>query len=739
MMLIRSIELLVIDEISMVRSDVLDAVDEVLKTIRRDRRPFGGVQLLMIGDIQQLSPICRDEEWQLLSPHYTSPYFFDSKALKECSYITIELKKIYRQTEQEFTKILNAVRDNSITQHVMESLNSRYIANFSPRDDEGYITLATHNSSANTINSSKLAALRSEPKYYDATIESDYPEWAYPNDESLELKVGTQVMFIKNDPSVEKLYYNGMVGTVEQLLSGSVVVRPNNGGKSIDVDPVTWENIDYVLNSQSGEIEERVKGSYTQIPLKCAWAITIHKSQGLSFDRVIIDAENSFAHGQVYVALSRCRTFEGMVLSSPLRIHSIVKDRTVEEFNQRVLSSVPDEAELTRYKREYFKELLCEIFSYNSIDRALYSLTKIFEMSLFKEYPKLCTSIREALSVEQSEVYKVAESFKVQITRAIEASENYSDDPFIKERLQKSYIYFSSRLEAISNITEQISTVVIDAKDIKKRVRSLLDELQEELAIKRFSIELCNKGFSCEAYLKRKFEIITQRSTTPQAVEKSPTKKKRASEDIINQELYETLVLWRKQLAEESDKPAYTIITNRTIIEIQATLPTTIDMVKRVAGIGPSKISAYGDQIVDLVQDYVVTNNIDIEAYYANEEGLVEIETKPKSEPTPKSDEPKVATHIQTLNLHRAGKSPDEIASIRELSVGTIYNHLIQNLKLNNITLEGVLDDELILKIRRAISSDSEKSLKSIKQTLGDSVSYDHIRLVKAKYFDNNE
>ncbi len=605
--LIRSIELLVIDEISMVRCDLLDAVDETLRRIRRNDRPFGGVQLLMIGDIEQLSPICRDDEWQLLSEHYASPYFFASKALDRCSYISIELTEIFRQRDTHFTELLNAVRENKITTEVVNALNSRYIPAFEPDEKEGYITLTTHNNTANNINHKELQKLRGASHLFEATVRGDYPEGAYPNESTLELKVGAQVIFIKNDTSPDKLYYNGLIGRIESIENSEITVAPSSGAAPVKISEVVWESIEYTLNSESGEIEENIKGTFSQVPLKCAWAITIHKSQGLSFDKAIIDAGNSFAHGQVYVALSRCRTFEGMVLRTPISGGSIIRDNTVGGFTDRVSAQHVGEAELEMHRREYFYSLLAEIFDFDNLNKTTFTLSKLFNSSLYREYPQLCTSIRESTQSLNGEMAKVGESFKIQLKHAIERSESYTDDPYITERLAKAATYFTERLEPIKEIIKGAAAARSDAKDIAKRLKTAVAEASEAFALKECALKLCGEGFTTEGYLKAKFAVITAPETVKPKEKKGEKKKKsEISSDIVNEELYEALVAWRLDIAHTTSKPAYTVLTNRALIELQAACPTTIDGLLEINGIGENKLSKYGDQIIEIIQEYTL-------------------------------------------------------------------------------------------------------------------------------------
>ncbi len=295
--IIRSMDLLVIDEISMVRADLLDAVDEMLRRYRDRHKPFGGVQLLMIGDLQQLAPVVKDEEWQMLKKYYDTPYFFSSRALKQTEYCTIELKTVYRQSDRAFLDLLNRIRENHCDPQVLEALNRRYLPDFQPRKEEGYIRLVTHNYQAQRINNYELEQLPGRSYAFRATIDGKFPEYSYPTDELLELKKGAQVMFVKNDSSGEHRYYNGMIGEVTDLSADSIEVRAKDSTATFLLQEEEWANAKYVLDEESKEIVEDIEGTFRQFPLKLAWAITIHKSQGLTFERAIIDASSSFAHG----------------------------------------------------------------------------------------------------------------------------------------------------------------------------------------------------------------------------------------------------------------------------------------------------------------------------------------------------------------------------------------------------------------------------------------------------------
>ena len=347
--IIRSMDLLVIDEVSMVRADLLDAISDMLRRYRDRNKPFGGVQLLLIGDLQQLAPVAKEDEWNLLREHYASPFFFDSKALSESDYLCIELTQVYRQADDTFVRLLNNIRENRFDENTLHTLNQRYIPNFKPNDKAGYITLTTHNYQAQQINNRKLQELPGPAYTYKAEIKDDFPAYSYPTDEVLELKQDAQVMFVKNDSSGERRYYNGKIGRIV-FISPSKIIVSDELGNDITVDRETWTNVKYTIDENTKDITETIAGSFSQYPLKTAWAITIHKSQGLTFEHAIIDASAAFSHGQVYVALSRCKTLEGMVLSSPITRNAMISDEKILSYTSSLSERQPCEGRAGAYQ-----------------------------------------------------------------------------------------------------------------------------------------------------------------------------------------------------------------------------------------------------------------------------------------------------------------------------------------------------------------------------------------------------
>lgn len=349
--LIRHLQLLIIDEVSMVRADLMDHIDVELRRIRRNSKPFGGVQLLMIGDLQQLPPIAHGGEDELLRQYYKTLYFFSSAALKSMKYSCIELKNVYRQTDGHFIDILNHARDCTLTSQDISDLNARYIPGFSPKPEDGYIRLMTHNRQVDYVNETEMEKLDSKPYTFVAAVTGTFPEESYPTADSLTLKKGAQVMFIKNDP--ERRFINGTLGEVKSIDKNSIAVRLAESGTIIDVEPVEWQNIRYQFDEESKEISSKQIGRFKQYPLKAAWAITVHKSQGLTFDKAIIDVHAAFSPGQAYVALSRCRTLDGLVLSSPVSASVFMRDNAVDAYMNYISRPVEELAFSSCY--EYFE------------------------------------------------------------------------------------------------------------------------------------------------------------------------------------------------------------------------------------------------------------------------------------------------------------------------------------------------------------------------------------------------
>jgi ATP-dependent DNA helicase PIF1 len=362
---LRQMEMLIIDEVSMVRCDILDAIDFVLQTVRRNNRPFGAVQVLLFGDMHQLPPVVKDRDVDILRQYYRSRYFFDSLVWPQMDAVEIELQTIYRQSDARFLDLLNHIRNRKMTEEDRALLSARYDPHFKA-DQEGYVLLSTHNAKADNVNFSELEKLPGKVGTFKAVIEGDFPESLYPCDPELKLKKGSQVMFIRNDTE-EDSYYNGKLARVKYIDSENIIVTFRDDGRDYTLHRETWENIDYSLDPETGEVVKNELGTFSQYPLRLAWAITIHKSQGLTFDKVIIDAGKSFAAGQVYVALSRCRSLEGIVLHSLIPPSALYKDERIGAFSASHHSSEALQDVFVREQALYANHLLLRLFAFGNL------------------------------------------------------------------------------------------------------------------------------------------------------------------------------------------------------------------------------------------------------------------------------------------------------------------------------------------------------------------------------------
>lgn len=599
--IIRSLDLLVIDEISMVRADLLDAVHDVLCRYRDKSRPFGGVQLLMIGDLQQLAPVVKEEEWNLLKTYYQSPFFFNSLALQQTSYISIELTQIYRQCDWEFIRLLNAIRGNCADKTVFDLLNRRYMPDFKPDKEEGYITLTTHNAQAQLINSRELEEIPESAYSFLAEVKDNFPAYAFPTEERLVLKKGAQVMFVKNDSSPGKRYYNGKIGKITEISTERIRVKCADDQEEIEVGKEEWTNTKYTIDPETKEITETIEGVFRQYPLKTAWAITIHKSQGLTFERAIIDVGAAFTHGQVYVALSRCKTLEGLVLSSPLKNRALISDRTVESFTEKVEKSQPDITDLEKARRQYYTELVTDLFDFTLLWKRLQRVAWVFGEHLGKLYPELTARYRQARENCYPEIVAVGERFKIQLTRLMAASENAEQDKLVGERIGKGVVYFSEKLQIIVIGLLENSVLEIDNKEVRKIVEEALGRLQQEVAVKQETLAAAENGFSVKSYLAARSRAMLEK---PQIKMRKSTDKIDITGDLKYPELYNLLRHWRKEEADRLKLPVYTIIQQKALLGVTNTLPTSGRELLKIPGIGKKVIEKYGKKILEIVDEF---------------------------------------------------------------------------------------------------------------------------------------
>lgn len=505
--LIRTLDLIIIDEISMVRPDVLDAVDRVLRRLRNPLKPFGGIQLLLIGDLRQLAPVVQPSEWQLLQSVYASPYFFESVALKEAGFRMIELTKVYRQTDKNFIEILNCIRDNRANNNILALLNRRADPGLLVNAGDDYIRLTTHNRKADDINRKRLDLLTAKPYTFKADISGEFPDTAYPAEPELTLKTGAKVMFIKNDISGNHEYYNGLLGEVTALSKNEVVVRPVGKNTDIRIGKVIWERISYSVN-KAGEIVEKPEGTFSQIPLRLAWSITIHKSQGLTFDKAVIDASHSFAPGQTYVALSRCRTLDGLILESPLPYSAIMTDPVINNFIELQPRSEGSDEELNRFKDAYYAEMLYELFDFNSIDAELDSYYRAVASALGKDNAQFVDAVSNAMRTFQIEVSDVSTKLSIAFSQGLPRKNEPAVAQILENKIKNGSGYFIIRLKELKGLI-QATPDSIKNKTIKKRVKSNADILFESLVVKiNMLYYFTNHPFDPVSYIKQKTNLL---------------------------------------------------------------------------------------------------------------------------------------------------------------------------------------------------------------------------------------
>jgi hypothetical protein len=710
--IIKSLDLLVIDEISMVRADLLDAIDDVLRRFKSPSKPFGGVQLLMIGDLQQLAPVVKDDEWSLLRSYYSTPFFFGSKALQQTQYVSVELKHIYRQSDRTFIDILNHIRENNLDDETINLLNKRYIPNFSPSQEEGYITLTTHNNQAQTLNDVKLAQLAEKEHVFEAKVEGEFPEYMYPTAYQLVLKEGAQVMFVKNDSSYEKLFFNGKIGTIKHFDDGVIWVSCK-GEDDIAVSPSKWENMKYTINEDTKEISESIIGVFEQFPLKLAWAITIHKSQGLTFDKAIIDANASFAHGQVYVALSRCRTLEGLVLSSPIATQSVITDNTISHFTKDIEENPPSSDLLQQSIREYHKMLILELFDFVPVRRRLSNCIRLLrEHESVVNSPEMST-LNDIMNVLNIALISVSEKFFMQLQQIFAQNADIENNTYLNERIGKGSAYFIEKLETkIAKSIEHIA-VETDNKTVKKSLTDALDRLKEEVTVKLRCFQVCKTEFKVDKYLNARALALIEK---PKATKTSDERTRGVGE---HPQLYSLIKEWRNAKAVEMDVDEYMVLQQKTILEISQKLPQTKADLTKIKGIGAKKAIYLGPEILEIVTTYCLERNIPIKT-----------DIEPELEDVTKVKSAKPDTKRVTLELFKSGKSATQIAHERGLTLSTIEGHLAYGITLGEIEISALMDLDKLLKISAYFLENKNLQLGEAKNYFGDEVSYTELRYV---------
>ena len=699
--IIKSLDLVIIDEISMVRADVLDGIDQVLRRYKNKHKVFGGVQILMIGDLQQLAPVVKPNEWSLLKEHYNTVYFFSSKAYQAASVVSIELQHIYRQKNADFIKILNEIRNDQLSETSAAILNKRYQPMFSPHKDEGYITLTTHNKRASLINDSELNTLTTKNHVFNAEVSGKFNENAFPNDERLALKVGAQVMFIKNDSSPEKRYYNGKIGIITAISRENVTVQCANEIDEIITEKEQWDTVNYSIHEETKELKEDIVGTFSQIPLRLAWAITIHKSQGLTFNKAIIDAEASFAHGQTYVALSRCTSLEGLVLKTPISNSAIINDTTVQVFSKEVEENHPDETILTASEIQFQLNLISELLDYQSF---LYPVSRLIDI-YYKNRTSIKGEVIEHLQLIKDNgivaLMKVSNGFRNQLLAISSEGILPENSSQIQDRFKKAVDYFLT--ESIKNIVQPMASLSFssDNKAVKKDFTTQFDKLQELLSEKVFALKKMTEGFKVQPYLKIRAAAVLQK-TTPVKKKKLPSKR-----DPI---LALGLRALRDDISKAENIPHFQIFTQETLYAICDSLPRTEKELLKVNGMGKIRVKKYGDEILELIETYCKENGINA----FNEQ----------------KKEDKKSTKQISFELFKKGLSIKEIAKERSLTSGTVESHLASYIPSGEVDILELIPLKKYQKMIKEIEAVEYKNLTHLKENVDKSYSFMELRMV---------
>ncbi|MFT4781106.1 MAG: hypothetical protein ACJAZK_001731 [Psychroserpens sp.] len=715
--IIKSMDLLVIDEISMVRADLLDGIDKTLRRFRNRDQVFGGVQLLMIGDLQQLSPVVKENEWQILKPFYNNAFFFSSLAFQECEAITVELKHIYRQDNPKFIEILNEIRTNSLSQASADELNKRFQPDFSPNEDEGYISLTTHNNKAERTNNFELEKLEKKAITYKASIDGKFPEYSYPNKENLTLKVGAQVMFIKNDSSVEKRYFNGKIGKIILLDKDEVIVKCPDDDFNIITSPEIWDNINYAVDKDTNAITENKIGSYKQIPLRLAWAITIHKSQGLTFEKAIIDAQGAFAHGQTYVALSRCKSLDGLVLKSRISSSQIISDSNVILFNKMAEQNQPDETILNQSKSEFQLALIFEVFDFYKF---LYPVNRILDVfyknrgSIEGRVESPMISIKDCIA----NLLKVANAFKSQLSELSQINQSPESSEDIQTRFTKALNYYEVQLNSKINEPYKTFSFTTDNKAVEKELTTALDLFEELLAVKLFYFKGLADGFKVIEFLELRAKSVFLAKEAPKKSRKT------VMDGTTNVELFELLRELRNTIANDNDLIHYQIFNQKSLYEMCETLPINKTELLKVNGFGKTRVEKYGSKILKVIGDYCDENDIET------------VKNVDIFEP-PKPKRQRGDTNRTSLELFTSGKPIAQIALERDLNITTITGHLASFIASGEVKILDLISEKHYKELKTIIPKQKFENLSDLKHQIDDKYTFGELRLMLDHLFNN--
>ena len=742
----RELELLIIDEVSMVRADVLDAIDTVLRHYRfRPNEPFGGVQVVFIGDMYQLPPVCVGEEWDLLRRYYETPYFFHSQVIRQDPPIYIELDKIFRQSNQQFINLLNEVRNNQLTPDTFRLLNHCYQPNF--RNVDEYITLTTHNASADAINNDELAKIDAPYYKFMAHIDRDFPERIFPTEIELILKLGAKVMFIANDMAQPRRYYNGKIGEITEINNNEIWVTCEGETEAIKVSLEVWENKSYTINPKTNQIEEKLLGTFTQYPLRLAWAITIHKSQGLTFDRVVIDAAAAFASGQVYVALSRCRSLDGIVLTSQVNPNSLAVDPQIVRYSEQRLPIVELERQVELFKSRYSIQLLAKLFSLEDLMSHTFSFVNYIK-TVLDDFNEDTAPYLDEILKRVNDLYAVAQRFVAQLL----SFNPKSDILRIAERVKAASGYFVPQLDDLLILIESSPAIT----ESKVEAQDYIDRLQAVFEIAS-QLRHIITGIADDISVINYFDVKQSYKVPPFKVKAYVVEREVKMLKIEHPKLYKMLATWRNEYCKENNIPAFQMFSNATLVEVSNRLPIELESLIKIKGFGKIKIQRFGKECVDIVRIYCRENGIDAssqsdiafesEAEYLSGDTAYHVRSdqdeqsltkKSRNKRTRKEKIEKTPTEEITLSLINLGKTLQEIADERSLVLSTIYTHLAKLIHAKKIDIAQYVDADLLDRVMLILNETPEISNSELFERLEGSVTYDELRLIRAHQLSSN-
>lgn len=702
---LQELELLVIDEISMVRADVLDAIDTILRHVRyRYQEPFGGVQVIFIGDMFQLSPVAVDDELQLLGSYYRSLYYFSSQVILQQPPLFIEFDTIFRQTNTGFIQLLNQVRNNQLTSDSINMLHERYQPAFVAPENDTWITLTTHNYKADKINALELSKLNSTAVTLTATISGDFPEKSFPTDKELILKEGSKVMFIKNDTETVRRFYNGKIGVVQRIENDKITVQCPGDDEPVVLGKMLWENMRYFSNDTTLQIQEEVLGTFTQFPLRLAWAITIHKSQGLTFDKAIIDAGDAFAPGQVYVALSRCRSLEGLVLLSRINPGSISNQSDIVEFDKTKTPLTELEIQLTDSRNQFRHYLLSLLFDFKTGTGHLSRLKRNVEEKATSFNSETSEHIN-ALIAQMHEIQQVADKFQHQLAQIFTSKE--PNEEYLTERTQAAIQFFRNKINTTVETTLQSPATT----DSRENARDYTDLLKSFFAFHKQKLHIFDRlqyPFTVENFFDCKNSFVVPAFD----INVYATQKKQKQLQIKNAALFNELAQIRNMICEPQNLPVYVVAGTTSLAEMAEYLPQTSGELLYINGFGNAKVEKYGELFLNAIISYCKKHQLQSKM----------AELKAQRKPSKKAKDPaekkqKGDTHRITFELYKSGKSIGEIARERNLATSTICTHLSRYITLGDIDISRFLSVEKREKavdiMKNAVAAEIYSSLTS--------------------------